>query len=98
MDIVHNEGLIVKLIQEDLKHHQLTEGLRSIGLEHFGLYNLEIMNMVAELMSMDTENISDTWVDTYGTYMDQAGVFPLKEINPNLKHIAQECYKALKNL
>lgn len=49
---MHNKALVIRLIQQDLKHSQLTEQLRQMGWDDGGLYALDLMTLVAELMEV----------------------------------------------
>ena len=50
-----DKSQIIHLIQQDLKHSQLTEALRNLGLDDGGLYSLDLMSLVAQLMQVPPE-------------------------------------------
>ena len=87
-------NLIIHLIQQDLKHHQLTENLRQIGLDDNGLYTLDIMSSVAHLMKVP-EKIRDEWVDLYSKFMEEANFFVVEEEGHNLQIVAGGCFDHL---
>jgi hypothetical protein len=74
------EDLIVSLIQQDLKHNQLTTGLRNVGLEP-DVHCLEIIEVVARLMGVEKDNVTDQWAETYFSFMDQAHQFKISDCN-----------------
>lgn len=69
--------IIITLIQQDLKHHQLTNGLRSMGFNS-DLHTLNIIEVVADLIGVSEEEISEIWMDSYFSFLDQAHLY-LKE-------------------
>jgi hypothetical protein len=77
---------IIHLILQDLKHNQLTIGLRKLGLEA-DVYNLEIMDVVAELMGIT--KINDTFLKIYIGFLEQACQ------TSDLKPLAEKLYKQL---
>ncbi|UTW67959.1 hypothetical protein KFE94_07540 [bacterium SCSIO 12643] len=90
-----NKDLILQLIQQDLKHNQLTEGLRQIGLDDYGRYCLDIQPMVAQLMGMEKEQVSDRWTEIYGSFMDNAHQTKTSDRGEELIPVAQKCYDML---
>ncbi|AEM69846.1 hypothetical protein Murru_0797 [Allomuricauda ruestringensis DSM 13258] len=68
---MHSKLLAVRLIQQDLKHSQLTDALRQIGLDDGGLYALDLMTIVAELMEVPPAKM-ERFAEMYGGYLDQA--------------------------
>lgn len=56
------EQLIVKLIAQDIKHNQLTNGLEEIGLSDNENYTLDIVSVVLSLMNKKpTDNLLETY-------------------------------------
>lgn len=90
-----NKDLILQLIQQDLKHNQLTEGLRQIGLDDYGIYCLDIQPMVARLMGIEKEQVSDRWTEIYGSFMDHAHQTKISDRGEELIPVAQKCYEML---
>lgn len=84
--------MIICLIQQDLKHNQLTGGLRRLGLDT-SLHNLEIIDIVAELMGV--EEVSDKWVEIYVGFLEQANKYEISDNGKELLPVASECYKQL---
>ena len=77
-----------------MKHNQLTAGLRQIGLQT-ELHNLEIMDIVARLMGIPKEQVSNEWSGIYCNYMEKATDFPITELGEELLQPAKECYHLL---
>lgn len=58
-------SLIVKLIAQDIKHNQLTNGLEEIGLSDNENYTLDIVSVVLSLMDKQpTDNLLETYHST----------------------------------
>lgn len=89
-----DRNLIINLILQDLKHNQLTLGLKNIGLDT-DLHNLEIIEVVGSLMGLKEEEMSDQWVETYFSFLKQARQFPISYDSEKLKLLAEECYNLL---
>lgn len=87
-----SEKLIVKLIQQDLKHNQLTVGLQKIGLDT-NLHDLEIIDVVAQLMGI--KDISNEWLETYISFLEQSSKFEVSDNGKDLTPLAKACYKEL---
>ena len=89
-----NKELIISLIQQDLKHNQLTTGLTLIGHDS-EIYSLEIVDIVAQLMGIDKDEISDQWADIYFSFFDQAHHYEVSEKALELKVLATRCFEKL---
>ncbi len=87
-----NKNLIIKLIQQDLKHNQLVVGLQKIGL-NTDLHNLEIIDIVAHLMGI--KEISNKWLITYVSFLEQSSKFEVSDSGKDLIPLAKACYKQL---
>ncbi|MBD81163.1 MAG: hypothetical protein CL840_19755 [Crocinitomicaceae bacterium] len=89
--------IVIALIQQDLKHYQLIDGLAQLGLDRVEEYHLEINTIICELMEAP-EDIKDDWYDTYASFIYR-NPKELVEIAPDstilLAHI---CYKHLEEL
>lgn len=93
---MENRNLIISLIQQDLKHNQLTKGLLQIGLDHGGDYDLDILSIVAKLMGVPEENIGNRWIDIYVGFMCEANKIEVSTRGENLFLLAEKCYELLK--
>nr|WP_288936177.1 hypothetical protein [uncultured Allomuricauda sp.] len=89
-----NKSQIIHLIQQDLKHSQLTEALRSSGLDDGGLYSLDLMSLVAKLMQVPPEQM-ENFVEIYGSYLDKAAEYPVTYLGEHLMPVAEGCYNQL---
>ncbi|WP_109830333.1 hypothetical protein [Reichenbachiella versicolor] len=93
---MEQEKLIIQLIQQDLKHNQLTQGLIQIGLDHGGDYDLDILSIVAKLMGVPEENIDNRWIDIYVSFMCEAHKVAVLASGENLIPLAEQCYELLR--
>jgi len=85
---------IIHLIQQDLKHSQLTEALRNLGLDDGGLYSLDLMSLVAQLMQVPPEKM-ENFAEIYGRYLDKAAEYPVTYLGEYLLPAAEACYHRL---
>jgi len=92
---MNNKDLILQLIQQDLKHHQLTEGLRYLGLDDGGLHSLNILPIVAQLMGIPKRKVNDRWSEVYHSFMAEAHKTPCSTLGKELEPIAAKCYEML---
>jgi hypothetical protein len=91
---MNNRELVVQLIQQDLKHSQLTETLRHMGLDDGGLYALDLITIVARLMEVPPHQMDD-FAEVYGTFLDEAPQYPTTYLGEALLPVAEECFKKL---
>tara|TARA_Y100001001_G_C7738665_1_gene213457 strand:- start:154 stop:447 length:294 start_codon:yes stop_codon:yes gene_type:complete len=91
---MNNRELVVQLIQQDLKHSQLTETLRHMGLDDGGLYALDLITIVAQLMEVPPHQMDD-FAEVYGTFLDEAPQYPTTYLGEALLPVAEECYLKL---
>nr|WP_321416137.1 hypothetical protein [uncultured Allomuricauda sp.] len=89
-----NKSQIIHLIQQDLKHSQLTEALRNLGLDDGGLYTLDLMSLVAQLMQVPPEHMAN-FTEIYGSYLDKATAYPVTYLGEHLMPVAEACYRRL---
>ncbi len=90
-----NKDLILQLIQQDIKHNQLTEKLRQIGLDDGGTYTLDLLTIVARLMNIPTGKVADTWANVYNSFMHEAHQHPISDAKNHLQPMAEQCYQLL---
>jgi len=91
---MNNRELVVQLIQQDLKHSQLTETLRYMGLDDGGLYALDLITIVAQLMDVPPHQMDD-FAEVYGTFLDEAPHYLTTYLGEALLPVAEECYLKL---
>ncbi|WP_431163583.1 hypothetical protein [Flagellimonas beolgyonensis] len=91
---MNNKMVVIRLIQQDLKHSQLTESLRHMGLDDGGLYSLDLMTLVAELMEVPLTKM-DQFAAIYGRYLDQATKYPVTHLGEELWDNAEFLYLEL---
>ncbi len=92
--IMCSKSLIITLIQQDLKHSQLTQTLCNIGLDHGGLYDLDLISLVVKLMQVPPQNL-EAFVEIYCSYLDRAAQWPISYNGKELLPVAEECYGQL---
>ncbi len=88
------EELIIKLLVEDLKFHQMTLALQPLNMSQE--YALDIVSIVATLM-LSNQSPSDSWLNIYTDYMNRADECHFWN-NLALGSMAKECYGELKNV
>lgn len=94
---MRNKQLIIKLIQQDLKHCQLLYGLNRVGLNGEDKHQLQLFDIVYELMKVP-QNLEIDWGKTYQDYMKQALLLEIGSTDAHLKPLAELCYKHLRML
>lgn len=92
-----NKQLIVRLIQQDLKHCQLLYGLNRVGLDGGEKYHLQIFDIVYDLMKVP-QSLEFEWGTIYQNYMKQAFLLEIGDTDAHLKPLAELCYKHLRML
>ena len=93
--MISNKELIIKLIQEDLKHCQLVVGLDQLGLEASDNHCLELLDIVADLMQVPTGNLEFDWGRVYITYMSECTGLEVESTSASLRPYAEYCYNDL---
>ncbi len=94
---MRTKDLIIKLIQQDMKHCQLIYGLDNLGLDGNEKYHLQLFDIVYVLMKVP-KNLEMEWGDTYQKYMRQASLVEISGTDSKLKPLAELCFKHLKML
>ena len=82
--------IIISLIEQDLKHNQLLNGLYSIGLTDDDAYTLNLDLIISKLMG--NKNVSDTWLSLYHKTMLEVSN---SSISKERRKIAEELYEEL---
>lgn len=90
---MNTEELIIKLIQQDMKHQQLVEYICKAGFET-ELHHLDIAHIVARLMGL--QDIPDRWMEVYINCLGNTVHYPVTNDSGVFRGIAQECYMLLK--
>jgi len=93
----NHKQLIIRLIQQDMKHQQLVEAICQAGFET-DIHNLQLLPIVANLMGIPTHQIPDRWVEIYINCLGQTTLYPITPLAENLLPLAEECYLLLSNL
>lgn len=92
---MQNKELVISLIQQDLKHHQLVTGLDNIGLEAFDKHLLELFDVIYDLMEVP-ESAESEWGKTYTKYMNFVVNYDVESTSESLKPLAGGCFIHLK--
>jgi hypothetical protein len=90
-----NSIVIIEIIKEEMRFNQYVYALRKLGIEVYE-FDLDLMSIVAKLMGINTEYITDSWMELYVTELSKCESVPIKPLGKNLYSLAEECYKALK--
>ena len=97
MNAHQNKDLIIRLIQQDLRHHQLLNGLRSSGFSTEN-HHLEIMEIVAQLMGYMEDEPGRLWMEVYMDYMEQTEHIQGVESAAEIITLSEQCYELLERL
>lgn len=95
--IMRSKQLIIKLIQQDLKHCQLLYGLNRVGLDGDEKHQLQLFDIIYDLMKVP-QSIEFDWGSTYHHYMKQGLLLEIGSTDTHLKPLAELCYKHLRML
>ena len=88
--------LIIKLIQQDLRHCQLIYGMEKIGVDATDKHHLQLVDLVYALMKVP--EIEMEWGNAYQKYMRQSLLVELSGTDASLKPLAVLCFRHLKML
>ncbi|MEX0313167.1 MAG: hypothetical protein AB3N18_03245 [Allomuricauda sp.] len=89
---MYDKELIIRLIQESLKHDQLIEGLNKIGLEAGQLHNLKLLEIISELMRVPDGDASLSFGLVYADFIQQATEYEIEGNSDGLRLLAESCY------
>jgi len=89
-----NNELIIKLLIEDLKFHQMTLALKPLKLSIH--YSLDIVSIISSIM-LSNKRPSDKWLNVYTEHMNKADEYQFWS-NMALTSLAHKCYDQLKNV
>lgn len=95
---MEHEQLIIQLIQQDLKHNKLTQSLLEIGLVDGGLYDLEILTIVSQLMGVQNDTLMDSFTAIYCSFLCDMGKVNASTLDKEIPAVANHCYGMLKAL
>ena len=90
-----NKELIIQLLEQDLKHHQLTIGLQKLGLESEE-HELGIYKMVTEYMGIvKEEDTPDYWTELYLELMADVHKEQISGKVNAMRSLAEKSYEQL---
>jgi hypothetical protein len=88
------KDLTVHLILQDMRHFQLISTLEKAGFDSDHMV-LDIAEVVAGMMGLSAEAITDQWLDTYMGYLDEATEYDMLMPVTKLRVLAEACYDEL---
>lgn len=88
--------IIIPVIIEDMRFNQYISALWKLGIEVYG-FDLDLMSVVADLMNIQREDMTDSWMELYVTELSKSRNLPIEPLGKNLYSLAEECYESLKN-
>ena len=77
-----------------MRFNQYIAALRKLDIEVY--FNLDLMSIVANLMGIGKEGMTDLWMELYGSTFRKCENVSIEPMGKNLYPLAQECYEALK--
>jgi hypothetical protein len=89
------DELIIELILQDLKHNQLVVGLERLNLDVGYCHYLGILELIQKLMGVSDGSMDD-FSATYMGYMQRCMEYPISQSGEELRELARECYKSLR--
>ena len=92
---MESKELIINLIQQDLKHSQLTLGLDDLGLEASDKHSLEMFDIVADLMQVPEGHLESKWANVYLSFMSECREVEIQHMTTPMKPYAVSCYDEL---
>lgn len=82
-----------------MQHSQLVLNLENIGLEdRVGVFDINLLEIVAQLMGIKKTEIGDEWMETYLSFMYEATKYIVTRNGTSLKPLAEKCYEELKEV
>lgn len=88
---MHQNPLIIRLIQQDLKHTQFIIGLDKLGLQASETHHLELLDVIYDLMKVP-ESAEIDWGKTYSSYMSKAFQYRPWSSPEEIESQAELCY------
>lgn len=92
----NNKSLILQLLICEMKHEQLLMGLQHAGFDITGR-SLDIMDVVAELMGIPYDDLTDEWGMLYVSFMRKVRPWGMDGEEEYLKGYADACYTFLRD-
>lgn len=89
-----NKHLILQLLICELKHEQLLLGLQQAGFNIDGR-SLDIMEVVAELMGIPYDELTDEWGMIYTGFMRKVRPYGMEGEEAYMQAYADACYTFL---
>ena len=92
--MINQKDIIVEIIVQDMRFNQYIAALRKLDIEVY--FDLDLMTVVANLMGINKENMTDSWMELYVTELSKCENVSIEPLGKNLYPLAEECYEALK--
>jgi hypothetical protein len=88
--------VIIEIIKQDMRFSQYIYALRKLGIEVYD-FDLDLMSIVAKLMNIGEEDMTDAWMELYVMELGKCEHFPIEALGKNIYPLAEKCYYALLN-
>ena len=92
---MNSKEITISLIVEEMRFNQQITALRKLDIEVY--FDLGLMNIVANLMGISQEDMTDSWMELYVTELSKSESLPIEPLGKNLYPLAEKCYETLKN-
>jgi hypothetical protein len=83
---------IITLLEQDIKHNQLLNGLESIGLTDNDRYSLSLDLVIADMMGYPKTKVPDKWLEAYHKTMLN---IPFNITSKEAQSLAKNLFEAL---
>jgi hypothetical protein len=87
---------IIEIIRQDMRFNQYIFALRKLGIEVYD-FDLDLMSIVAKLMNIGEEDMTDAWMELYVMELSTSEQIPIEPLGKNLYPLAEACYYSLLN-
>jgi hypothetical protein len=88
--------VIIEIIRQDMRFNQYIFALRKLGIEVYD-FDLDLMSIVAMLMNIGEEDMTDAWMELYVMELSNSEQIPIEALGKNLYPLAEACYYSLLN-
>jgi hypothetical protein len=93
---MENRIIVIEIIRQDMRFNQYIYALRKLGIEVYD-FDLDLMSIVARLMNIEEEDITDAWMELYVKELSKSENVSIEALGKNLYPLAEACYKSLLN-
>jgi len=86
-----NKDIVIKLLIQDMKQEQLMSGMRELSFQS-DLHGSDISAIVAALMGIAEDDISEDWMEMYLSFIRKAKEYIITDSGTSLRSLAETCY------